>query len=55
MKKSEEAQLLDWPKSELINDRLFEKNEPGATFVGYPGDSTTRGRKRLYLDIEFNT
>ena len=55
MPKSEETELLDWPKSELINDRLFEKNEPRATFVGYPGDSTTSGRKRLYLDIEFNT
>ena len=44
-----------WEKSPLLEDKLFEKNEPRSSFVGYPGDSPTAGRKRLYLDIEFNT
>lgn len=44
-----------WRKHDLIKDQLFVKNEPRATFVGYPGDSPFEGKKRLYLDIEFNT
>jgi len=47
--------MVNWEKSSLIEDRLFEKNEPRATFVGYPGDSPVAGKKRLYLDLELNT
>jgi hypothetical protein len=47
--------MENWEKSPLLEDKLFEKNEPRATFVGYPSDSPIAGKKRLYLDIEFNT
>jgi hypothetical protein len=36
-----------WPKSSLLEDKSFEKNEPRASFVGYPADSPIAGKKKI--------
>lgn len=44
-----------WNQSPLLHESFFEKNEPRATLVGYAGGTPYEGKRRLYLDIEFNT